>query len=400
MSRAAHDSAGEKPIKLDAARANKMVQLAGGLTVLGLALAGAAVASDAKRFAFSYLTGFVWLATIGLGALFFVLIQHLTRAGWSVVPRRAMEWVTAVLPVALVLFAPIVLLSHDIYHHWMGPEAHHDEVLAKKAVWLNPGFFYLRAVIFLGLWTVLSLVFWRGSRKQDETGDKTLTLRMQAGSAPSILLFGITTTFAAFDWLMSLDPHRYSTIFGVYVFSGAATASLSVLALLAIALEKAGVSPITVEHRHDIGKLLFGFTVFWAYIAFSQFVLIWYANIPEETIWYLHRWHGSWKVVSLLLVVGHFVVPFIALLPRSAKRSATALGAVAVLMLVMHWVDLYWLVMPTLDEHGAHPSWIDLAGLVFPLGCGALALALRAKQSPVYPIKDPRLTESLALENV
>lgn len=384
---------------LDTARGKKLTVTASAVLAAGVLLSGIALATDARRFAFSYLTGFAFVATTGLGALFFVLIQHLTRAGWSVIPRRAMEWVTGVIPLSLALFAPVALLSHDLYHHWMGPEAAHDEAIQKKAAWLNPGFFFTRAAIFLGLWSVMALLLWRGSRKQDETGDKSLTLRMQAGSAPAILLYGITVTFAAFDWLMSLDPHWYSTIFGVYVFAGAAVSSLAVLAILTVALQKAGLGAATVEHRHDIGKLLFGFTVFWAYIAFSQFILIWYAGIPEETVFFARRWEGSWKVVSLALVAFHFVVPFVVLISRGAKRNASVLAGAAVMLLVMHWVDLYWLVMPNLDEGGARLSWIDLAGLLGPLGAGSLVLARRAAKSPLWPIKDPRLTESLTLEN-
>jgi hypothetical protein len=392
---------GEQPTTLDAPRAQALTKAAGGLCAAGVALSCAGALSDAHRFAFSYLTGFVWLTTIGLGALFFVIIQHLTRAGWSVIPRRQMEWVTSVLPLSLALFVPIALMARTIYHAWMGPEAATDEIVHKKAAWLNPGFFFLRAAVFLGLWAVISLAFWRSSRRQDETGDKALTLRMQAGSAPSVLLFGITITFAAFDWIMSLDPHWASTIFGVYVFAGAATSSLSALALLTVVLQRSGLvrGVSTVEHRHDIGKLLFGFTVFWAYIAFSQFILIWYANIPEETIYYRHRWEGSWRVVSLLLLAGHFVVPFLALLSRAAKRDERVLGVTAVLMLAMHYVDLYWMIMPTLDHGGARPTWIDAAGLLGPLGAGALMLALRAARSPLYPLRDPRLAESLRLEN-
>ncbi len=401
MSHARHDEAPRGPVTLDAPRAKALVSKAAALAALGVLLSVAAALADVRRFAFAYLTGFVWLATIGLGALFFVLLQHLTRSGWSVVPRRQMEWVTSVLPLSFALFAPVALLSRWIYHPWMGPEAAADELVHKKVAWLNPGFFFLRAAVFLALWTALSLVFWRGSRRQDETGDKGLTVRMQAVSAPSILLFGVTITFAAFDWLMSLDPHWYSTIFGVYVFSGAATSSLAALALITLALQKAGLvrGVSTVEHRHDIGKLLFGFTIFWAYIAFSQYLLIWYANIPEETVYFLHRWEGSWKAVSLLLLTGHFVVPFLALLSRSSKRSALVLGATAALMLAMHYVDLYWMVMPNLDAGGAHPTWIDAAGLLGPLGAGALVLALRASRSPLYPIRDPRLAESLRFEN-
>lgn len=398
-------AAPETPIRdaeaLDPARRQRLVRAAAALAAVGAALSIAAVITDRERFAFSYLTGFTWVATLAVGGLFFVLLQHLTRAGWSVAARRHMEWVSGILPACAALFVPVALLSHDVYHHWMGPEALEDELLRKKAGYLNPTFFFVRAAAFLACWSLLSHWFRRTSRAQDASGDPALTLRMQSSSAPAMLALGVTLTFAAFDWLMSLDPHWYSTIFGVYVFAGAATSSLAALALVTIALQRAGLLRAVshVEHRHDIAKLLFGFTVFWAYIAFSQYLLIWYANIPEETIFFRHRWEGSWKAVSLALLVGHFVVPFLALLPRASKRSAPALGAASVLLLVMHYVDLYWLVMPNLDAHGARFSWIDAAGLLGPAGVGALALALRATEGPLYPLRDPRLAEALRVHN-
>ena len=393
-----------KPQKvvLDEATGKKIVSIAGGVFAVGALLGVAAMASDPKRFAFAYLTGFAWVATIGLGALFFIIIQYLTKAGWSVIPRRAMEWVSGVLPITAILFLPIVAFSHTLYHHWMSEEAQKDHVIHAKAAYLNTNFFYARALVFFAIWTGLSLFYWNNSRKQDESGDPKLTTRMQNMAPPAILLFALSLTFAGFDWIMSLDPHWYSTIFGIYVFAGAATSSLSALALIAIALEKRGrlLGILTVEHRHDIGKLLFGFIIFWAYIAFSQFILIWYANLPEETIFYKHRWDGTWSIVSLLLLSGHFIVPFCALLARRAKRNPQMLAGVAVLMLVMHYVDLYWLVMPNLDHHGVQPSWIDLAGLLGPAGAGALMLAFRARTSPLYPFRDPRLAESMKLENL
>jgi hypothetical protein len=401
MSTPTRDALNPRITTLDPARAKRLVGAATALFAVGVALSIVAAVADRQRFAFSYLTGFVWLATVGLGAMFFVLIQHLTKAGWSVIPRRQLEWLTGLLPVSAALFLPVAFFSHDIYHHWMGPDAHADPLIQKKMAYLNPTFFFVRAAVFLAVWSGVSLWFWRTSRKQDETGDKELTLRMAARSAPSLILVGLTLTFAAFDWLMSLDPHWYSTIYGVQVFSGSAVSSLAALSLLTLALERKGILEgiTTVEHRHDIGKLLFGFTVFWAYIGFSQYLIIWYGNIPEETVYFRERWEGPWKVVSLVLVFGHFVVPFIALISRTAKRSRFVLGAAAALILAMHYVDIYWLVMPTLGERGAEPSWIDLCGLIGPLGAGLLVIARRAAGGPLYPVGDPRLAESLQFQN-
>ena len=401
MSAPGKDTSNARITALEPAQARKLVSAATALFAIGIALSILAAVVDRRRFAFSYLTGFVWLATVGLGALFFVLIQHLTRAGWSVIPRRQLEWLTGLLPASAALFLPVAFFAHDLYHHWMGPEARADALIQKKAAYLDPTFFFVRAAVFLAAWSALSLWFWRTSREQDETGDKDLTLRMAARSAPAIIVLGVTLTFAAFDWLMSLDPHWYSTIYGVYVFAGSAVSSLAALALLTLSLERKGLLEgiTTVEHRHDIGKLLFGFNVFWAYIGFSQYLIIWYGNIPEETVYFRERWEGPWKVVSLVLVFGHFVVPFVALIARTAKRSRLVLGAAAALILAMHYVDIYWLVMPTLGEHGAQPSWIDLAGLLGPLGAGLLVIARRAAAGPLYPVRDPRLAESLKFLN-
>jgi hypothetical protein len=391
--------------RLTPEQGKKVVGIGVAVTVLGLVLAGVGYATNHERFAFSYLTGFAWMVTIGLGALFFILIQHLTKAGWSVAARRHMEWISTILPVAAIMFLGVVFFAHHIYHHWMGPDAAKDELLVAKSGWLNPGFFYIRAVIYFVVWAFFVWWFGKTSMKQDVTGDAGLTSSMQKVSAPATLLSALTLTFAAFDWLMSLDPHWFSTIFGVYIFSGGMTSSLSLLALITIALQRAGLlqKVSTVEHQHDIGKLLFGFTVFWAYIAFSQFILIWYANIPEETIFYLHRWEGNWKLISLLLLVGHFVLPFLYLLPRTTKRNPIALGAGAVLMLFMHYVDMYWLVMPTFDSHASlAPGALltDLGGLVLPIGLLVLVIAWRAAKGPLYPLRDPRLLETYKAENL
>jgi hypothetical protein len=397
------ESRAEDKKALDPEVAKQLVSKSTALAGAGVALSAAAAVIDHKRFAFSYLVGFSWVVTLALGALFFVIIQHLTRARWSPAARRHMEWITAILPACAALFIPVAVFAHDLYHHWMGPEAANDKLLQAKSAYLNPTFFYIRAVVFLAAWVGLSLFFRQNSLAQDKTStDLTPTVKMRTLSAPAVLIFGLTISFAGFDWLMSLDPHWYSTIFGVYVFAGAATSSLSALALITIALQRAGLlqKVSNVEHRHDIGKLLFGFTVFWAYIAFSQFMLIWYANIPEETIFFRHRWEGSWKVVSMLLLFGHFVVPFLTLMSRHAKRSPLVLAAASVLLLVMHYVDLYWLVMPTLDAHGAHVSWIDLAGLLGPLGVGVWILAQQAAKSPLYPLNDPYLADAARIENL
>lgn len=386
------------PPRLSTDRAARLVWRGRVLALAGvLACVGAALV-DPRRFAFSYLAGFTFAVTLALGALIFIILQHLTRAGWSVGPRRQMEWLASGLPVLAILFVPVALLSGHLYA-WMHPGEEH--ALHGKAPFLNAPFFFVRAAVYLAVWALLARFFSRASRAQDESGEPALTRRMQTASAPAALLFGLTVTFAGFDWLMSLQPLWYSTIFGVYVFAGAIVSALAVLALFTLALQRWGGAKAvtTVEHRHDIGKLLFGFVVFYAYISFSQYFLIWYANIPEETIFYGQRWVGGWKTLSVALILLHFVLPFALLLSRAGKRSPRVLGVAAASVLVGHYLDLYWLVLPILDGGAAGPSLIDLAGLLGPVGVLAWWVTGRVANEPLYPVRDPRLREAVRLEN-
>lgn len=376
-----------------------------GVAAVGVALSAAGYFSDPARFPYSWLVGFVFVWTICMGGLFFTIIHHLTRASWSVGPRRVMEWLARGLPACAVVFLPILAFSKSIFR-WLKPEAAHDELIHAKSAYLNQGFFLVRVVVFFGLWIILSGFFAGKSREQDASGDRKLSERLQGMAAPSTALFALSITFAGFDWMMSLDPHWYSTMFGVYVFAGSLVGSHAVLALATMRINKErwGGDVVTTEHQHDVGKYLFAWVVFWAYIGFSQFMLIWYANIPEETVFYRHRWDHGWSVVSLSLFIGHFVLPFLILLSRTAKRSGIlALGAV--LLLVMHYVDIYWLVMPNFspDPHEAGhfaPSWIDLAGLLAPLGLVGTWVSRRALVDPVIPMKDPYLPDAMKAENL
>lgn len=367
---------------------------------VGIAATAAAFAMDKERFGFSYLTAFAFVATIGLGGMFFILIHHLTRAGWSVAARRHMEWVASILPWCALLFLPVAALSGHIYHHWMAEDV--DALVQAKRGYLNTTFFFIRAAIFLGIWALLAFWYTARSRELDaKPNDPKVVAKMQAVSAPAMFAFALSLTFAGFDWLMSLDPHWYSTIFGVYIFAGSVTSSLSVLALITLALQKKGLlkKVSNVEHRHDIGKLMFAFTVFWAYIAFSQYFLIWYANIPEETVFFKNRWEDGWKPMSVVLMFAHFVIPFVLLLSRHTKRSFVGLASAAVLLLVAHYVDMYWLVMPSLGESGATPNLVDILALLGPVGIAAMLIARAATKGTLFPTGDPRLAETMKLEN-
>ena len=395
--------------RLSAEQSARLLTRAGAFAISGVLLAVAAALSDSHRFAYSYLTGFEFTVTIGIGGLILVLIQHLTRAGWSVAARRSMEWLAGFLPVAAILFVPIALCHGDLYHEWVHPGPDEAAMVAEKRAFLNPPFFFARAAFYFAVWGAISYFYRRNSQRQDTSGDPALTSRMQKFAPPLMFAVAYTMGFSGIDWVMSIKPAWFSTMFAVYLFAGAMTSSLAVLAMLMVTFRSRGFFRriFTVEHQHDVGKLLFAFVVFYAYISFCQFFLIWYANIPEETNYYHLRftgtWYSGWKSVSWLLVIGHFAVPFALLLPRTIKRHKAGLFLSAALVLVMHYVDMYWLVMPNLDEKAPSLAWstlwIDVAGLAAPLGVLCFWLAYRASHDPLFPLQDPRIPETLRVDN-
>jgi hypothetical protein len=373
-----------------------------------LAVAGIAtwvLPTGASHFWHSYLLHLCFFLSLALGALFFVILQHLTRAGWSVVVRRLAEHLAATIPILGLLFLPIFVLlltgSAELYSWNDAVKVREDAILQGKAAYLNAEFFTIRGLFYLAVWSGLATYFRRQSLLQDSTRDPRATLRLQRWSGPAMILFALTITFAAFDWIMSLDPHWFSAVFGIYYFSGCVVGFLAVLILWAIALRRQGMlsEAITIEHYHDLGKLLFGFVFFWAYIAFSQYLLIWYANIPEETVWYLVRQSKGWQWVSLILLVGHFLIPFFGMLSKHVRRNRGALVVWASFILLMHWLDLYWLVMPQFSPDGPTLGIWDLLCLIgFAAVFSGLSLRL-ATRSPLVPVGDPRLSESLAFKN-
>ncbi len=379
-----------------------MLWTAGALAVGAAGLFGWLRADAMRWFFHSWLLNAAFYTSLSLGALFLVPIFHVTRAGWAVAVRRLAEVFGANFAVLAVLWVP-VLLGIDTLYEWADPLAvENDPLLSHKAPYLNVPFFVLRTVGFLGLWWLLGRYLLHRSTEQDATGDPVLTLRLERASAPALLLLALTATFAAFDWIMALEPRWYSTIFGVYFFSGAMVGVLAALPLVALGLQRAGRlrGVVTVEHYHDLGKLLFAFVVFWGYIAFSQFLLIWYGNIPEETQWYRRRLSDGWENLALVLLAGHLLIPFFGLLSRHAKRRTGVLAFWSAWLLAMHWLDLYWLVMPAVKQPlGFSGAMVD--GLL-AVGMGALYLAGAARIAAtrcLVPRRDPRLVESLVFEN-
>jgi hypothetical protein len=356
---------------------------------------------DSRQFAFSYLVPFLFFLTLALGSIFFVLMNHLARSGWSVVLRRIPETASMTVGLFLVLFALVLLNAKELYEWTHADAVAQSELLAHKEPYLNLGFFIVRAVFYFLVWGLIASWFYRSSTRQDETADPEATVVMQRRAAPAMVLFALTLSFAAFDWLMSLEAEWFSTIFGVYVFAGSALAAFAFIALMALRLRAWGFLGSTIRDSHvkDLGRWMFAFSVFWAYIAFSQYFLIWYGNLPEEILFFLHRQEGSWQAVSYFLAFGHFVVPFMILITRAAKNSPRVVGALAVWILAMHYLDLYWLVMPLLHHDGFAIGWLDLACFLF-VGSAFLAVFVKIYASrALVPVGDPRLAESLGLEN-
>jgi hypothetical protein len=381
--------------------AHKMPVVLGVVGVLALVGAYALGMNDPKQLQFSFHTAYLYFLSIALGGLFFVIIQHASAAGWSVAVRRFAEAIMGTLPLFALLFIPMIFGMHTLYHHWTDETARAtDAFIIAKSPYLNEPFFFIRAGLYFLAWLGMSWFFFRNSTKQDETGDEKLTKKMRKFSYPFIAAFGLSLTFAAFDWIMSLDPHWYSTMFGVYYFAGAVIsiyATLIVVTSLFRGIREIGHS-ITVEHQQDLGKLLFGHTAFWAYIAFSQYFLIWYANIPEETLWYKHRSEHGWMNVGILLMVGHFALPFLFMLPRTIKRSKPLITLAAVWMLLMHFADIFYMIMPVAREHAA----LTLVDVLCMVGVGGLFFAWMfalLRKKALIPVRDPLIHETLAFEN-
>ncbi len=370
--------------------------------LLSAVATGAGFFIDQKQFFHSYLAGFMWGTRILLGALFFLLAGYLAGAAWNVTVRRFAETMAATLPYGIILFIPVALGIHDLYH-WSHPEAvAHDAILQGKAVWLNPQFFMIRAVIYFAIWTFFAWGVYRNSTAMDK--DKNIQ-HMHSNSryaAPGMLLVFLATSFAAFDWLMSLDPHWFSTMYGIYIYAGGGLASMCTLVLISLGFRRAGVlkNSITLEHYHDLGKWMFAITVFWTYVSFSQYMLYWYANIPEETIWFKHRFVGSWLSVSKFIVFGHFLFPLFFLITRKTKRNLGTLAFMAVWLLLMDYLDIHWNVMPTLHPTGFAPHWMDITAPIAIASFYGFFFWNRLKQHAIVPVGDVRLYQALAHHQV
>ncbi len=346
----------------------------------------------------AYLTAFFFVSLLGLGGLFWVAVNFVTNAGWSVSIRRLAEGMASFIPVMVIAGLVMAVMGLKVLFPWARPEEVAAEpVIQSKLGYLNPGFLMVRLLIFgLGTW-MFSRCMVGNSVKQDISGDESLTHKNAGLSVKYLLFFSLAFTMFSMDLLMSLLPTWYSTIFGIYCFAGMFQSSLALLILIMLYMRKTGMVQgyYNDEHIHDVAKYLKGFTVFWAYIAFSQFMLIWYANIPEETEYYLMRAQNGWMGVSMMLLVGKFIVPFLVLLPRGNKRNPAVLIAICVWVLAMQYLDVYWMVGPNFHENQMTFGFYDVAMLLGFIGIFLLMAFRFYSAKGLVAVKDPRMHEAL-----
>jgi len=369
------------------------------LFVVGTVFSLLAFFIDQERAVFNYLVTYMMIVSIGLGSLFLIALEYIAGADWSTPIRRIPEFFAGLLPVLFVLVIPLLIFNHDLFH-WAHEEAvAEDKILQGKAPYLNVTFFVIRTFVFIGLWSLFYWVMTRNSRKQDASKDQTLTKKNIRLGAIFIPVFALSLTFTAIDFMMSLEPHWFSTIFGVYFFSGIVVAALAAITFTVVKLKEKGYfSPwMNDDHLFSLGALLFAFINFWAYIAFSQFLLIWYADLPEETFWFLTRWNGGWVYFSIGLMVIHFLVPYFALLTQPSKMNPKRLKFIAVWLLFAHLFDLFWLIMPNMGsmKNGYFFSWIDLVFPIAGTGLVILVFTFAAKKANLIPIGDPKLKRGI-----
>jgi hypothetical protein len=358
----------------------------------GLVLCLAGWLADPAQFFHSYLLGYLLWIGVALGSACLLMIHYLAGGDWGFVIRRPLESGLRTIPLLFVLMLPLLLGLKELYS-WARPEVvAGDAILQHKAAYLNIPFFLARTAIYFIIWGLFAHLLSKLSAEQDRTGEPGIQRKLEVISGPGLAVMGLTITFSAVDWVMSLDPHWFSTLFGFIFMVGNVLTTLAVMiCVLAYLKDREPLAGLLrPSHFHDLGNLLMAFVILWAYMALSQYLIIWSGNLPEEITWYIDRTATGWVVVGLILVIFHFAVPFLVLLSRQTKRSVENLVRVAAFLLVMRLIDLLWMVAPTLHHEQFHVSWMDLAA---PIGIGGLWLAgfLRGlKEQPLLPLRDPR----------
>ncbi|WP_437643359.1 hypothetical protein [Sorangium sp. So ce362] len=376
-----------------------------GLALVGAVLLVAGAFVDRERLFYAYLAAYAYAVTTVVGALIFLMICHAMNATWPVAVRRLAEAIVGALPLLVVLFIPLLFGLDTLYGKWLRPESIGDEhvraIVLHKQPYLNLPFFLVRTAIYFAVWLAFGALLLRGSLRGDASPAVADSGRLRTISVAGLPPVALTLSFASFDWLMSLAPTWISTMFPVYVFAGGFVAAIALLTVLAFAAERAGLLPgLRASHYYALGRLLLAFTIFWAYAAFFQFMLIWIANKPEEVEFYLHRSHGPWGPATLVLVLARFVIPFAILLNYRIKRRPAWLSAVAAWILLAHYLDMHWLVAPEASGARAPFHWLDLAALLAVVGPCVAFVALRLRGKPLAPINDPALPAAFRYESV
>jgi len=349
------------------------------------------------QFLQSYLMAYMLCLGVTLGCLALGMVHQLSGGAWGVVLRRPIGAATRVLPVMTLLFLPIALGMHRLYSWTNADLIAHDELLQHKHLYLNTPFFLVRAAIYFLVWNTITYFLNAWSLEQDRNPDPRIARRMQHLSAGGLLGYGLMITFASFDWLMSLEPHWFSTMYGVLIMGGQGLSAMAFLIATVVWLSRRPPLDriVATSHFHDLGNLMLAFVMLWAYFSFSQYLIIWAGNLPLEIGWYLHRSHTSWRLVAVGLIVFHFAVPFVLLLSRAVKREPSLIVKVAAWILIVRVVDLFWLIAPEFHQTGISVSWLDV---VLPLTLGSIWLGCfvwQLRGRPILPVHDPEFEETL-----
>lgn len=379
--------------------------LAAIVVVLG-ALWGWQLASNTAQAIYSYLFGFAYVLTVVVGTLFLLMIGHATNAKWFVPLRRPCERVVATLPLLTLALLPILLFVHDLYPwthvHTLPPlEQHHVE---KKLLWLNVPFFVCRSIGYMLVFVLFAELLCRWSRRQDACTNGTdaaaLRQRMVTLSVAGLVVISLVFTFAFWDWVMSLEPAWYSNLYGVYLFAGGLLASLGLLGALTVGAKRAGQLPreISSPHFHAIGRLQLAILILWAYIGWCHVLAQWIGNLPMEALWHLKRWYNGWQWQGLVLILAHFVLPFLVLLSRPIKKNPKTFFAVSIYLVLVHAIDVHYLVLPALHQKSYHLDWLDPVALLGLSALTALFGSLRGKALESVPRNDPLLARGLGYE--
>jgi hypothetical protein len=364
--------------------------IGGLLSIVGLLL-------NPAQFFQSYLTGYMLVLGLTLGSLALGMIHQLSGGAWGVVTRRLFGAASRVVPIVTLLFLPIVFGMPYLYEWSRADVVANDEILQAKQLYLNTPFFLVRAAIYFLVWNGLVYFLNRWSLEQDRLNDPRIALRMERLSGAGLLAYVLTVTFASFDWLMSLDPHWYSTIYGVLIIGGQGLTALAFLVAAFVWLSRRAPFDafLVPQHFHDLGNLMLGFVMLWAYFSFSQYLIIWSGNLPEEITWYIHRTQTGWRFVGLALIVFHFAVPFLLLLSRRVKRQPELLVRIALGLLAARLIDLFWLVAPAFHRDGLSVSWMDIAVplTLLAIWLGGFFHQLRGRA--ILPLHDPQFHEAV-----